>query len=78
MALMDVIEPPAEEGEGEGTDFVALVNRRIDICKEVFDSLHKLGRSVYQRSPSEVECAALDNGNHTGRDDDQLKQRTCS
>ena len=78
MVLMNVIEPPTEGGEGKGTDFVALVNRRIDVCKEVFDSLHKLGRSVHQRSPSEVECAALDNGNHTGRYDNQLKQRTCS
>ena len=76
MALMDVIEPPAEEGEGEGTDFVALVNRRIDICKEVFDSLHKLGRSVCQRSPSDMQCTIVDSGNHA--DSDQLKQRTCS
>ena len=70
---MNVRAPSAEGGQGKGTHFVAIVNSLIDVCKEVFDSLHKLGRSVHQRAPSEVECAVLHNGNHIGRDDKSVK-----
>ena len=39
---MTVIGPPAEEGGGEDTDFVAFVNGLVDVRKEGFDALLKL------------------------------------
>ena len=54
---MTVIGPPAEEGGGEDTDFVAFVNGLVDVRKEGFDALRKLRVSAHERSRYELARA---------------------
>ena len=46
---------PAEDGAGEDTYTIAIVNGLVNVREEVLDALHELWRSVQQRESSEME-----------------------
>ena len=56
---------PAEDGAGEDTYTIAIVNGLINVREEVFDSLHELRRSVQQCESSEMEWTIVVNGQNT-------------
>ena len=59
---MKVMGSPAEDGAGEDTYSIAVVNGLINVREEVLDSLHELGRTAQQRAPLDMEWTRFLNG----------------